>query len=85
MKYKKGDILIDKRRNKVKILGVCGLVYFISAENDFKTADSYIYTEEDLNDGLWELFTEPKETILTMDEVAKLAGVSVDKLKIVKE
>ena len=85
MKYKKGDILIDKRRNKVKILGVCGSVYFISMEYKFEMVDGSPYTKKELDDEGWKLFTEPEETVLTMDEVAKLAGVSVDKLKIVKE
>lgn len=84
MKYKEGDIFVDKSENKIKILGVCGSVYFRSISNDFNWA--YVgYTQEDLYDGGWTLYIEPEEKVLTMDEVAKLAGVSVDKLKIIKE
>lgn len=85
MKYKEGDVLVDYHGNKSKILGVCGLVYFKSYDNDFTECSSCGYTQEELDNDGYTLFTEPEEKVLTMNEVAKLAGVSVDKLKIIKE
>ena len=86
MRYKEGDILVDCFGNKSKILGVCGLVYFKSYDNnDFTKCSTCGYTQEELDIAGYTLFTEPEEKVLTMDEVAKLAGVPVDKLKIIKE
>lgn len=57
MKYKKGDVLVDLYGKKVKILGVCGDVYFLSGKNSFK---SYwlAYTQRDLDENDYKLKEE---------------------------
>ena len=81
-----GNILINKDNSeRVKILGICGEVYFLSALNDFEIAKNYIYTLVELK-GNFELET-PQEEVKewTKDELAKLAGVDVKDFKIKKE
>lgn len=34
-KFKVGDILVDEEGDEVKVLGVCGELYFVSENNDF--------------------------------------------------
>jgi len=46
-KFKAG-MIIKNAAGKRKILGQCGEVFFISEEDDFETAVSEIYTEEEL-------------------------------------
>ena len=44
MNYVQNDILIDKDGNKVKVLGVAGLLYWVSYNDDFTKASRYPYT-----------------------------------------
>lgn len=45
---KQGDVLIDQKMNRIKILGVCGEVYFPSELNDFKKAYGIVFTVEEI-------------------------------------
>lgn len=51
MKYKTGDILINKShpKSKVKVLSVHDLVVHISATNSFESA-GYYYTEQEIDE-----------------------------------
>lgn len=57
MKYKAGDILVGQNGDKRKVLGVCGLVYFLSDYNYFEFA-AYTYTQHQLDNGGFKLYTE---------------------------
>jgi hypothetical protein len=83
MKYKEGDVLVDKQNHEVKILGVCGLVYFRSEYGNPTRCSGSGFTEEELKK--FTLKTDPtKLTTLTMEDVAKMAGVDVSSLRIEK-
>lgn len=55
-----GSILIDEKKNKRQVLGVCGEVYFLSSENNFKIMSS-MFTKYELDLYGFKLFTEEKE------------------------
>lgn len=83
MKYKEGDVLVEGNGQEIKILGVCGQVYFISEEDDFVNADDDNYTEAWLDNYGYNLKADaPDLTTLTLEDVAKMAGVDVDNLRI---
>lgn len=62
MKYKQGDVLVDKDRFRKKVLGVCGEVYLMSNTDDFNVYDSG-WTEKELDDEGFKLKTPESETI----------------------
>jgi hypothetical protein len=55
---KQGQILKTKNGGEIKVLGVCGEVYFMSITDDFKKASACSYTIEEIK----ESFIIPKET-----------------------
>ena len=84
MKYKEGDVLTVNHYEKV-ILAVCGRAYLISSLDDVDVCGGW-FTEHTLDDAGWTLKTDPpKLTTLSMEDVAKLAGVDVASLRIKKE
>ena len=82
-KYKVGDVLVTEGNIEFKILAVCGSVYCCSQDNNFRAVDGW-FTESDL-DGAKPKTDPPKLTTLSMEDVAKLAGVDVASLRIKKE
>ena len=65
MKYKQGDILTDNNRY-IKVMGVCGEVYFMSYESKDTKGErlkqlSGGYTQYDLDKGGYKLYTPPEE------------------------
>ena len=82
-----GDEYKDSDGDSVWVLGVCGRVIFVSSYRNAEHSGDY-YTKEDLIELGYTIVqdkVEEKITTLTMDEVAKLAGVPVEQLKITKE
>lgn len=82
-----GDEYKDNDGDSVWVLGVCGRVIFVSSYRNAEHSGDY-YTKEDLIELGYTIVqdkVEEKITTLTMDEVAKLAGVPVEQLKITKE
>lgn len=80
--YQQGDILVDENGDKVKVLGVCGEVYFMSSWADFGCAGGD-FTIEELNKYGYKLFTEEKPDDKTEEAIAllKKAGYSIIKNK----
>ena len=75
MKYKEGDILVNKQGNTRKVLGVCGKVYFLSFVDDFNNYTG-TYTEQELDKNglnLHQSAWEPKEgdTYFWVDSAGK--------------
>ena len=80
-----GDIIEREDDDKRKVLGICGKVYFVSYYDNFYEASDTTHTIEELKKEGYKLVQpEEEETILTMSEVAELAGVDVKHLKIKK-
>jgi len=81
-----GDI-IGNGDSERKILGVIGKdCYLLSSDNDFKSAEGAYTLKELLSDGykLLKPETVKPKTVLTMDDIAKLAKCSVEDLHIEK-
>ena len=79
-----GDILVDEVGDKIKILGICGLAYCISCNNNFDKARNSLYTLKELKDNGYKVYQEePEETIpeMTVEEVQEKLG---HKVKIVE-
>lgn len=84
MKYKEGDMLVDKYGNEVKILGVCGSVYFRSDHGQFLKCSGSGFTEEQLNK--YTLKTDkPAKTDMTVSELEVAAGLPAGTLNVVAE
>lgn len=81
IKYKEGDILIDRDGDKTEILGVCGKVYFISNFNNFEQTNSY-YTQKELDNKEMRLFTEEPIKEVTLADISKAMNIPLDKLRI---
>lgn len=88
-----GMVLVDEWGNERAVLGVVGTntpVYAISQIANHLRHEFW-YSLEDLIESSWAIKpttpepTEPEIKELTMDEVAKLAGVPVEQLRIRKE
>jgi len=81
---REGDVLVDGDDEERRVLGVCGKVYLLSVSNhpDIYGCGYTVYEMEELGYTL----KQPKEEIveLSMDEIAKLAGVPVERLKVKK-
>lgn len=83
--FREGDVLI---RNfvKIKILGICGVVVFISLKDDFCKTSGYIFTKEEIYKNGWRLYKEepkkPEIIEVTIEEIAKLKGVDVSQIRI---
>lgn len=79
-----GDVLVHQYGGPRKILGKCGEVYFLSEHDDFSFFDVTM-TMSDIKFHNYTLKQEESEeeiTELTLEDVAKLANVSVEKLRI---
>lgn len=79
-----GDIVIDNEGLEHKVHALVGLLVFISEFDNFNIASTY-FTIEELKEK--EYTVKQNETVediteLTLEDVAKLANVSVDKLRI---
>ena len=79
---KEGDILIDSRGLRRKILGICGKVYFISVADDLEKINGSWTLEQIISKG-WELETQTESNTvkMTVAEVSKALGKEI---KIVK-
>lgn len=78
-----GDVIVGIGGER-KILGVCGEVYFLSMDKDFSAAWTGL-TLNDITDCGYTIKQEAEEqeiTELTLEDVAKLANVPVEKLRI---
>lgn len=86
-----GDILVDDDGDFTKVLGVCGQMVFItgyesSIEQLNSNAHHSTWTVPQLKEVGFTVY-QPEETedvIVTLDEIAKLKGVDVSKIKIKK-
>lgn len=81
MKYKQGDILTDNNRY-IKILGICGEVYFTSYESEDIEGENLnrhfdVYTEYDLDRYGYKLYTPPEEVEMTVAEISEALGKNV--------
>jgi hypothetical protein len=81
-----GDVLVDVAGDGYEktVLGVCGKVFFLSQTFSHESFDTG-YTVEDLKIYGWTIKQEQQEeeiTELTLEDVAKLANVPVEKLRI---
>ncbi len=82
---KAGDVL-ERNGDKIKVLGVCGEVFFTSLANDFEKASYSVFTKKELQEKGFQLANSKPEIVeLTMDEIAKKFEVPVENLKIRKE
>lgn len=83
MKYKQGDILVDNKGDIRKVLGVCGEVYILSCVDDHRSASNFLWTDHDLDSSCIKLKPSVADVVeLTLEDVAKLKGVPVDKIRI---
>ena len=69
MKYKEGDVLFDGDYRR-KVLGVCGLVYIMSCEDDFFIANTF-QTEEELDGEGFVIDDQEAELAFLIDEKEK--------------
>ena len=81
MKYKEGDILIDRDGDKTEILGVCGKVYIVSDFNNFNCY-GMIRTQQQLDERDFKLFTEEPMKEVTLADISKAMNIPIDKLRI---
>jgi len=65
-----------------KILGICGEVYLLSSIDNFKEHDA-IFTESELNRRDYKLKEDLPKIKLTIQDIAKLKGVSVEQIQII--
>ena len=80
-----GDVLVNAADNEATVLGKCGRVVFVSKLNE-PAKHSCGYTVEELEEkGMKIKEAKPEVTEVTMDEVAKKFGCSVESFKIKKE
>jgi len=61
-----GDILMDTDYQKLKVLGVCGLVYHMSERDDFAKFDD-TYTAEELIAGGLGIYDEEYPDTITVE------------------
>jgi hypothetical protein len=81
MKYKEGDVLVTPSgSSQFKILAVSGQLYGMSELGDFDTFEEW-GTESSVSECRLKT-DDPKLTTLTMEDVAKMAGIDVDTLRI---
>lgn len=83
-----GDIVVDEFKSEHYVMGVAGKMIWIS--DDEKESEGYFRTSyytllELKNNGFKVKSSEPEVTEVTMDEIAKKFGVSVESLKVKKE
>lgn len=79
-----GDVVINSYGYEKKILGVCGKVYMMSVSNNFDSLGDFL-TIKDMREFGYTLKQEDQEeeiTELTLEDVANLANVPVEKLRI---
>lgn len=79
-----GDVLICKDGQKKTVLGICGKVYMLSVDYDQDYVDAGFTLQEIKSRGytLKQEESEEEITELTLEDVAKLANVPVEKLRI---
>lgn len=81
MKYKQGDILADGVGYK-KVLGISGEIYHISRysstleHNDLRRYGTS-YTQYELDNLYYKLYTPPKEVEMTVAEISEALGKTV--------
>lgn len=68
-----GDVLVDECGDEQKVLGICGNVYFLSEENDFKKVSEYYYTTQELENNGYTLKQDIEE------EEKEMVGLTVTK------
>lgn len=76
----KGDTLVDEFGDEIKVLGKCGLVYFLSEDNDFDSYDCGCTLDQIKNWG-YKLKEDEEVLELTVKDVEEKFG---KKVKIVK-
>jgi hypothetical protein len=80
--YEVGDILYNKDiKCKRKVLGICGLVVFLSYSPDLNQHYGGYTVEQIKKDG-WSFLTETPKTVVTKEEIAQWKGVRVEDLEI---
>lgn len=79
-----GDVIVCKYGAERKVLGICGEVYFLSLCDNFNSGPDAVTISEMKGYGytLKQEELEEEITELTLADVAKLANVSVEKLRI---
>lgn len=83
--YKVGNVLINECGDRRKVLGICGEIYILSRHDQFKVANSAIYTAHDLHTFGYKLDTEKPKIKKTKQEIAEKFGIDVDELEIVEK
>lgn len=79
-----GDILLDVSKNEFTVLSITGLLYGLS-QKDNPSCHSDWYTKEEFDKYKYTIKQDTPEddiTELTLEEVAELKGIPVDKLRI---
>jgi hypothetical protein len=88
--WKKGDVLIDEYGTKCLIMETLGVLLFTSTNDNFKETEGECYTQNQLEEYSWKLYTEDvteDETVeLTFKDISEGKGKGVDpsKIKIVE-
>lgn len=78
-----GDILVDWSGYKSMVLAICGKVYCLSMDDDFKSARDW-YTISELENYLYSIYQEPeppKVQELTVEEISEKLGYEVKVVK----
>ncbi len=82
--YEVGDIIVNEDGDTRKVLGICGEVVIISNRSNYNIAAD-LYTVHEIKDTGYKFKDQEQEIIeLTLEDIAKLKGVDVSKIKIKK-
>jgi len=79
-----GDIVVDEDSKKRMVLGRWQNTIMLSLTNNFKRT-GFIFTLDELEEDFTLKDAPVKQTLLTMDQIAKKFGIEVSTLKIAKE
>jgi len=80
-----GDIVVNRNRKERMVLERFQNTVVLSISNDFKKAGVVSYTFDELEEDFTLKAKPVKQTLLTMDQIAKKFGIEVSTLKIAKE
>jgi len=82
--YAVGDIIVNEDGGTRKVLGICGEVVIVSSSSSYNIAAD-LYTVHEIKDTGYKFKEQDQEIIeLTLEDIAKLKGVDVSKIKIKK-
>jgi len=84
--YEVGDIIVNEDGDTRKVLGICGETVIISNRSNYNIAAD-LYTVHEIKDTGYKFKEQEQEEEiieLTLEDIAKLKGVDVSKIKIKK-